>query len=179
MSAKIEHKIINGVECKWCGSCKRWLPLSEFSKDKKRWDGLRDQCKQCRKQYYENNKEKKKQYRKQYRKNKREIIKQKFGDICYICGKRLFKKKGDFALHHATYESYLKNPLRPTRWNIPQLEKIDKEDFLLLCPTCHKLVHIFLNFQRWRRPCDFYCIIEKLIKLRKNGKLNWHHGEKK
>ncbi len=213
MPAQIEHKIIDGVECKRCSTCKGWLPLSEFSKDKTMWDGLHPQCKECNKQYRENNKEKAQQYRKQYYKNNKELIRQcqkqyrknnkekikrckkqyanqyhkqkhkviqqKFGNKCYLCEKILFKRKRDFVLHHATYQAYKKYPGEPTRWSVPTLEQLDKEDFLLLCKSCHDAIHYFLNLQRWKRPCSVECVIEKLLKLRKNGKLNWHHGEKK
>ncbi len=40
---------------KVCHKCGRELPVSEFYKDKTRKDGLRPYCKECRKEYRENN----------------------------------------------------------------------------------------------------------------------------
>ena len=194
MSTKIEHKIIDGIECKRCSTCKRWLPLNKFVKYKATLDGLNYQCKECTKQYRENNKERIKNRQKQYRKNNKEkiraqnkrrykqkqkLIKQKFGNKCFLCEKTLFKKKSDFRLHHVSYESYKKYPGSPMEWSVSTLKQLDKNDFLLLCPSCHDLIHGFLNIERWKRPCGIECVIKKLLKLKKDGKLNWHHGEKK
>jgi 5-methylcytosine-specific restriction endonuclease McrA len=44
---KIEHQIADGVELKWCGTCKEWLPLEAFSHDRSRRDGLHAQCRSC------------------------------------------------------------------------------------------------------------------------------------
>ena len=70
MGKKIEHKVIDGIEYKWCYKCKQWKPLSEFSKDKTRKDGLQPYCKECNKrymkQYYVDNAEARRQYSKQY-----------------------------------------------------------------------------------------------------------------
>ena len=69
---------------KECTCCHEIKPISEFSKDKSKTDGLVTKCKECNKksskQYYENNAEKvkehKKQYSKQYRKDNAEKIKE-------------------------------------------------------------------------------------------------------
>lgn len=45
---RIEHKIENGIELKWCGRCKKWLPLNNFSFNKVKWDGLQERCSECR-----------------------------------------------------------------------------------------------------------------------------------
>lgn len=45
---RIEHRVENGVELKWCGRCKRWLPITEFSFNKVKWDGLQERCNECR-----------------------------------------------------------------------------------------------------------------------------------
>ena len=39
---------------KVCSKCKEHLPLSEFSKDKNRKDGLQYECKSCKKEYHDN-----------------------------------------------------------------------------------------------------------------------------
>jgi len=48
---------------KTCTKCKLEKDKSEFSKDKSRKDGFRSYCKQCAKEYRENNKNKMKEYR--------------------------------------------------------------------------------------------------------------------
>ena len=45
---RIEHKTENDVELKWCGRCKRWLPLDRFSYNRSKWDGLQERCNECR-----------------------------------------------------------------------------------------------------------------------------------
>ena len=44
---KTEHKFVEGAELKPCSKCKQYLPLTDFSKDNKRWDKLRLLCKEC------------------------------------------------------------------------------------------------------------------------------------
>ena len=72
---------------KKCSKCKEEKSFEEFSKHKRTKDGRQDRCRECQKQYYENNKEKIKQYydnnkekileqSKQYRENNREKIRE-------------------------------------------------------------------------------------------------------
>lgn len=79
MSAKIEHKIINGVEQKLCSRCKQWLPIESFNKNKKSHDKLKSWCKECvkqhNKQYKEDNKKSIKIKTKIYRQKNRKKIK--------------------------------------------------------------------------------------------------------
>lgn len=44
---RIEHKILNGIECKKCAKCCNWKTLDEFTKHHTKWDGLRGKCKEC------------------------------------------------------------------------------------------------------------------------------------
>lgn len=44
---KIEHILLNEVECKRCATCKEYKPLSDFHKGKF-WDKLYPRCKPCR-----------------------------------------------------------------------------------------------------------------------------------
>lgn len=44
---RIPHKIIDGVEHKWCCRCKKWKIITEFSNSKRAWDGLLARCKDC------------------------------------------------------------------------------------------------------------------------------------
>ena len=60
---------------KVCSRCKRELPISEFTKDKSRVDGLQNYCKGCNKKYYEDNKENIIAYQKlYYEDNKKNIL---------------------------------------------------------------------------------------------------------
>jgi len=43
----IKHRIMGGIECKLCSSCKQWISLNNFVKNKSKWDGLNHQCKSC------------------------------------------------------------------------------------------------------------------------------------
>jgi hypothetical protein len=51
---------------KKCSKCKEEKKLTEFSKDKRKKDGLRYNCKSCLKEYRQANKEKRKEYDKEY-----------------------------------------------------------------------------------------------------------------
>ena len=63
---------------KQCSKCKEVKPVTEFTKDKNRKDGLFPWCKSCQKQQYEANKEKILERRKQhYEANKEEILERK------------------------------------------------------------------------------------------------------
>ena len=48
---KIPHKTINGCQTKFCGTCKKYLPLNNYNKCKKNWDKLLPRCKCCQKLY--------------------------------------------------------------------------------------------------------------------------------
>jgi thiol-disulfide isomerase/thioredoxin len=40
MVARIDHKIIDDVECKWCGKCKMFKSIDMFGNSKQTWDTL-------------------------------------------------------------------------------------------------------------------------------------------
>ena len=61
---------------KVCNKCKQKKPFEEFHKYGKSKDGLQSWCKDCVKQYYEQNKESIREQRKQYREQNKESIKQ-------------------------------------------------------------------------------------------------------
>lgn len=42
-----EHRIIDGVELKQCGTCKIWFPLDCFGPDRSKWDHLQYRHRQC------------------------------------------------------------------------------------------------------------------------------------
>ena len=51
------HEIIQNIEHKHCGSCKKWVVVDQFGKNVRAWDGRQSCCKRCRrmneKQYHE------------------------------------------------------------------------------------------------------------------------------
>jgi len=57
---------------KVCSNCREEKPLEAFNKDRSRKDGLEYQCKVCKKQYYQENREKIQEYAKQYYQENRE-----------------------------------------------------------------------------------------------------------
>ena len=42
-----EHKVIQGIEHKYCGGCKKLKPLNQFGKRRASWDGKHSYCKPC------------------------------------------------------------------------------------------------------------------------------------
>jgi hypothetical protein len=61
---------------KTCSTCKIEKELSEYTKDKGKKDGLHTQCKSCKKENREKNKERKKEYDKEWRENNKEKLKE-------------------------------------------------------------------------------------------------------
>ncbi len=66
---------------KRCCTCKKWLSLKDFSKDKDKLDGLKGQCRICKKEYdkkyhKENREEIAKKQARKYQKNKEIILEQ-------------------------------------------------------------------------------------------------------
>ena len=59
---------------KVCSKCKQEKPFEGFSKERARKDGLRSQCKDCVKQYREQNKESIRERNKQHREQNKESI---------------------------------------------------------------------------------------------------------
>lgn len=57
---------------KRCSKCKRWLPLSEYAKNRAESDGLQVICNGCRKSYYDV--DKKRAYNREYVANNRERV---------------------------------------------------------------------------------------------------------
>lgn len=44
---RINHEIINDVECKLCSKCKEFVDINRFAKASKNWDGLQSSCNPC------------------------------------------------------------------------------------------------------------------------------------
>ena len=67
-SVRIEHRVIEQIEYKYCSNCQKWKNISDFNRERGTWDGLRKACrihwgewKEKNKDYYvergKNNKE--------------------------------------------------------------------------------------------------------------------------
>ena len=65
---------------KECSCCHKVKPVSEFNKDNRAIDGLKSKCKQCNKQYYQNNRENILKQQKQYNKDNKKKRKQYYQD---------------------------------------------------------------------------------------------------
>ena len=63
---------------KKCSKCGEWLVANRvnFTSNKKGKYGLRSRCKECVKQYRENNKDKIREYQKEYRENNKDKIRE-------------------------------------------------------------------------------------------------------
>jgi 5-methylcytosine-specific restriction endonuclease McrA len=49
MPKRLEHKILDGKELKYCSKCSQWLPIEQFFKNRATWDGVTNICKDCMK----------------------------------------------------------------------------------------------------------------------------------
>lgn len=59
---------------KRCSKCGQYKDIGEFNRDKNNKDGYRSECKDCRREYYETNKELIAEYKKEYRQANKELI---------------------------------------------------------------------------------------------------------
>jgi hypothetical protein len=66
MVARINHQIIDDMECKWCGKCRVFKPLERFGVSKQTWDKFRPTCKDCLHEHNMNTKEQRTEYNKKY-----------------------------------------------------------------------------------------------------------------
>lgn len=89
---------------KKCYSCGETKPKSEFARCKTKKDGLQSNCKHCRKEWYQNNKEKiqNTQYLYKFGITSEEynvkLLKQNF--CCAICGKHMAYNKRRLVVDH-------------------------------------------------------------------------------
>lgn len=90
---------------KRCCTCRIKKDYSEFGKNKKAKDGYRHKCKECRKQFYNKNKEKIAKEGKIYRDNNKEVIKKR---------KKKYRdnNKTKIAKHHKQYREANKEKLK-------------------------------------------------------------------
>ncbi len=77
-----QHIKIDNIELKKCTSCKCWLPISNFSKDKNRWDNLLCYCKPCSQKINGTI------FMSRYRNSRKEFLKL-YGNRCSCCGENI------------------------------------------------------------------------------------------
>lgn len=44
---RIWHRIVDGIEYRWCCGCREFKPIAQFYKNKSKWDCLSIECKDC------------------------------------------------------------------------------------------------------------------------------------
>lgn len=127
---RIDHQIVDGVECKYCSKCNRWVSLLLFSKNSAAYDKLCVQCKDCSTarakvwrntnllrarrnslQYYQRlSQEQKEKYRKSNRLRRMFLSKEQRYSF-YKKYRNKQKEKSDFFLNRAISESIRKSLL--------------------------------------------------------------------
>lgn len=137
---------------KVCGVCKEDLPITEFTKDSARKDGLRYQCRKCIRAYNQNNRVWARPYYQQYRdthkeetrartkksrKTLRTTILELLGNVCACCGDTTYEF---LAVDHINgggnqHRKSLKNPCTIYRQirDDPEFRKL----FQVLCHNCN------------------------------------------
>ena len=97
------HRIIDGYDCKQCSKCHKWLPVSMYSKDNSKWDGLHGYCKECTsakdRKYYEKSSRKYAPYNPEYYKSEKSKQKKSERDA-----KRRYMMRNANAQHKITPE---------------------------------------------------------------------------
>jgi hypothetical protein len=130
------------MSTKYCYSCKETKPTTQFSKNKSKKDGYKDECKCCHGII-----------RRKTRDNRSKMCVEYKGCKCEDCGKQLTYEtnKGDYDFHHVDPSTKTKNI------NIMLSNKVSestlKEELdkcVLLCKPCHMKRHT--DFNRGLRP---------------------------
>lgn len=88
MPPLIPHQTIDGIELKRCSECTEWKPLDQYTKEKRRADGLFYMCKSCLRNMRHERREKDKEYRRnnrdkvnEWRRNERQRNKENQTDV--------------------------------------------------------------------------------------------------
>ena len=124
---------------KQCSKCKRWLPESEFRKNKSHKDGLHHWCKECEQQYRQQHKEHYKQLSKQYRQQHKEHLKQ-------LWKKWYQQHKEHKKQYNKQYNKNYKYPLQ--RWSIA-VKKRDNYTCQLCGSKKNLVAHHVLSKERF------------------------------
>ncbi len=142
---RTEHILIKGEKLKQCCHCKQFKLLSDFYTDRRAFDGLRDNCKVCGREYYNNYR--KTHYervngsgslaREKLRKNRAKFIANMKKEGCKVCGYNRCIEALEF--HHINGN---KNRIISRLRDVSK-EKIKKEadKCIVLCANCHREIH--------------------------------------
>ena len=168
---------------KVCSKCKQKKPFEGFNKERARKDGLRSQCKDCvkqyreqnkerfseqQKQYYEQNKERIREYNKQYREQNKESIRERnkqyrrtpSGRFCDY--KRNAKQRGiEFHLTEEQFESFWQKPCEYCGAEIETigLDRLDSDGHYTIdnvvscCWSCNKSKGR-KTLEEWKKDLD-------------------------
>ena len=134
---------------KFCGSCKKELPRSDFNKNKSRKDGLHNICRKCHSEYCKNHYKKNLEYYTSKSKRQRKSFnkwwheyKSKFvclncaeNDYCCIDFHHLFDDKKD------NIASFVRSKNKTGL--LLELEKC-----IPLCSNCHRKLHFYKKHSR-------------------------------
>lgn len=149
------------MEEKRCPKCMKSLPVDQFSLCRTRKTGLAPYCKQCHRNYYEENKQRRAEYAREWHKthpnyskkagiknrdNWAEYFTKRYGGHpeCELCGKQLewTGRSGNFVTfdHRNGGEEYIK--LGPSSWksqvfSLKNIKLWESCDFGILCTRCN------------------------------------------
>lgn len=143
----VPHKILDGIEHKYCATCGSWIPVTLFGKSRHPKDGLYHRCKQCVKKYLKKFKtenrdrylEQSRRYRSKREKRWLDILAQENLLCCSVCGYEKCFAAIDY--HHvdpSTKEEYISKMFErvPTPNRLLELKKC-----IPLCANCHREYH--------------------------------------
>ena len=124
---RVEHKMIDGVDHKYCKYCDDWLPLDSFYKNTKSPDGVMTICKACQiAGVSERN-----------RRKKLSLIEHK-GGKCTVCG---LDHDGTnqciFDFHHIGKKDF---DISMRNYGLETLKK-ELVKCVLVCSNCHRMIH--------------------------------------
>ena len=174
-----EHSLNEkGEEGKECCSCELWKKVELYNKNSKSWDLLRNDCKDCLKEYRKKNKEKSTEYNKEYwiktqeqqkeknknwRENNKEYIKKKLKEYREIHGKEIDKKQWQKRKNDEEYKK--KHAVMRRRYENERLKTDVK--FRLKQNVSRRIREILTNFGIEKSEKTIYYVGCNLQDLRK------------
>jgi hypothetical protein len=138
----------NVIVLKLCCTCRKDKPLNNFTKDKRRKDGLYPRCKECNSVYYKKNILHERQRRKEYRiKVKSDPIKYQIHRVSHSIGVKKYNKFNKIKLKAVSSVNYAVK--------CGKLERPNKcsECFLECKPEAHHDSYDFDNWLKVRWLC--------------------------
>lgn len=132
------------METKYCSSCEQDLPVTMFSKNRSRKDGLQSKCKECRKKSwkkeYSENIDYYKDKRRKQQKNGRDRYKNyKMECSCEICGE---SESCCLDFHHIdpSKKDIILSDKNVNFWSDERFKK-ELEKCMCVCSNCHRKLH--------------------------------------